>query len=49
MIWKKHGEHLVEKGIILIMTNSKNKEDKFLIERIALYKKRRYKVNVKYF
>lgn len=49
MIWKKHGENLVGESLVLIITNSKNSDDKWFRERVALYEGRGYKVNVKYF
>lgn len=49
MIWKKHGERLIEEGIILIVTNSINRNEEFLVERINVYEKQGYKVKIKYF
>jgi len=48
MIVKKYGERLIGKNLILIVSDSRNKRDKELTDRISMYESRGYKVKVNY-
>lgn len=48
MILKKYGECLIGTNLILIVSDSRNKGDKELTDRISMYESRGYKVKVNY-